>query len=133
VPVCLNHPYVEATRPCAQCARPFCDGCTVEITGRRMCQECKAWAVVGVVQRPQMHPLALPALLVPALGYLFCLTPITAPVGLYMGRRVLDEIRQEPHLGGRSMALAAMVVAGGTLATFLIALLAIIVFWATAR
>ena len=133
MPVCLNHPHIEQTQPCEQCGRPFCDGCLVEITGRKLCYECKAQAVAGVVRRPQMHHLAILSLLIPAIGYLMCLTPITGPIGLVMGRRVLNEIAQEPHLSGRSVALAAMVTAGGTLAAFLVAILALAVFWTTAR
>ena len=133
MPVCLNHPHVEETQPCAQCGRPFCDRCLVEITGRKLCNECKAFSVTGVVSRPERHPQAILALLIPVVGYVFCLTPVTSTIGLFMGRRVLQEIEREPNLSGRSVALAAVVVSGGTLATFAATLVAIILFWLTGR
>lgn len=122
---CTFHPHAEETTACSDCGRPFCEQCLAAILGRKLCRDCKAIAVEGVVRRPQRHPQALLALVIPIVGYATCLLiPITSLIGLAMGSRVLRELRDEPHLSGRSLALAAMVVSGGTLAAWITAVAA---------
>jgi hypothetical protein len=38
---CVNHPTTETDHTCAQCGRPFCDACLVEILGQRYCGPCR--------------------------------------------------------------------------------------------
>lgn len=91
--------------------------------GRRLCAECKATALVSVYERPTQHPLAAMSLIVPVVGYLLCLPiPLTSAAGLVISRKVLRELREQPHLTGRSVALAGLVVSGGTLGTWVLAL-----------
>lgn len=125
MPACSNHPQIEASAPCGHCGRSFCDGCLVDLIGQRLCEACKGRLVSGITTRPQQHPLALPALLVPTLGYLACGLPVlvTSPIGLLLGMRVLRELRDRPHYTGRTLALAGMVISGGTLAAFVIAMI----------
>jgi hypothetical protein len=129
IPTCLNHPNVEATAPCAHCRRPFCSSCLVELVGRRLCAECKETALSNLLLSRQRHPQALPALIVPIIGMLtFVLLPITSSVGLWLGWQALRDIRAEPRYAGRTLALAGMVVSGATLADWLIALIATLLF-----
>lgn len=105
----------------------------MDIVGRRLCEECKAHVIGGMAGRSLQHPLALAALLVPTLGYMATCgvgTLVTSPIGLVLGLRVLRELREAPHLSGRSLALAGLVVSGGTLATVVIAMVATLVMWA---
>jgi hypothetical protein len=99
--------------------------------GQGLCADCKALAVQGVIQRKARHPLALLALFVPIMGYVLCspaMVPITGPAGLYLGWKVLRELAEQPHLSGRSAALAGMVIGGGTLGVWLLAVLTLAVF-----
>ena len=125
VTACIYHPNIEESAPCDRCGRYFCDQCLVAILGRTLCGECKTSLVAGTVERAQRHPLAIVALVVPVVGYASCvLVPITSPLGLYLGWKVMRELRDRPHLSGRTLALAAMVISGGTLGTFLVGLTA---------
>jgi hypothetical protein len=93
--------------------------------GSQLCLDCKAKSLVSVYERRTQHPLAAMSLIVPIAGYLLCLPiPITSVVGLWLSRKVLRELGEQPHLAGRSVALAALVVSGGTLGTWLVALTA---------
>lgn len=129
MPTCINHPAIEETVECGGCNRPFCEQCVVQILGRQLCGECKTTALQGAFQRPAAHPLAVISLAVPVAGYLLCVPiPITSTLGLWLGWRVLRELELQPHLSGRGPALAALVVSGSTLATWVIALIATIWF-----
>ena len=127
---CINHPHIEETRPCTKCGRPFCDQCLAELMGQRLCADCKAEAVQGAFVQPRQHPLAVVALVVPIVGYAACcvLVPITSPVGLYLGWKVLREVREQGQYSGGSAALAAIVVSAGTLGVFLLAVVATFFF-----
>jgi hypothetical protein len=134
VPTCVYHPQVEETVPCAGCGRPFCENCLAEIMGQRLCADCKSRMVQGVQEaghRRQQHPLALSSVLVPVLGYIFTcalLVPLTSLIGLYLGSRVLRETGQQEGYSGRSIALAGMVISGGTLFTWVVAVIALVLF-----
>ncbi len=42
MPVCLNHPHVQATHFCAACHKPLCDSCSLQINGEVFCsEECR--------------------------------------------------------------------------------------------
>jgi hypothetical protein len=118
---CTAHPQIDETAPCAGCGRPFCESCLAEILGRRLCADCKQHAVQNITRRPQQHPLALWSVLVPAIGYFLCLVPVTSSIGLYLSWKTLRELRDAPHLSGRSAALAGMVISAGSLGTLLLA------------
>lgn len=119
MPVCVVHPHIEQTLPCDGCALPFCEQCLADIMGQRLCEHCKLSAVHGMVQARKPHPLAVWSILVPAIGYMLCFfLPISGLAGLYLGSRVLAEIREQPHYSGRSAALLGMVIGGGHVATW---------------
>lgn len=122
---CQIHTDVETSLACERCARPFCERCLTAILGQRLCVDCKQEAVQSLLTPRHRHPQALLALLVPLVGYATCvLTPITSAIGLLIGTRVLREMRAQPQWGGRSIALAGVVVSGGTLAAWVLAVLA---------
>ena len=125
MPTCLHHPDIEAELTCDRCGRPFCERCVVAILGQRVCTGCKQESVQNLLQPRRHHPQALLSLVVPVVGYATCaLTPITSLIGLYVGYKVLREMREQPQWSGRWIALAGMVVSGGTLAAWMIALVA---------
>jgi hypothetical protein len=127
---CVNHPAAETLQTCQDCGRPFCDRCLVTLMGTQRCETCKEAAVRGVSVRPARHPLAAMSLVIPVAGYFLCLPiPITSAVGLWLGRKVLRDLERQPHLSGRGAALAAIVVSGGTLVTWMIALAATLYLW----
>lgn len=116
------------------CGRPFCAQCLAEIMGQKLCGECKLQSVTGVVEQRRQHPLALLSLVVPIAGYVTCVgIPFTSGLGIYLGWKVMREIREKPHLSGHSVALAGIVVSGGVLATWLVALVASLILYITSR
>ena len=73
---CSNHPRIEATSTCAECARSFCAACTVELDQRNWCRECLARIVAGTGAGARVHPgwrkLAAALLsIVPGAGHMF--------------------------------------------------------------
>ena len=144
---CPNHPAEEAVQPCGRCQRPFCDRCRVELVGQQLCQECKAVylsellgpaagvpADFGAVPpaRRVMHPHAMLGLVVPVLGSatFFC-SPVTGLIGLWLSARALREINANPIYQGRTVALVGVVVSGGILGTWILALAATLLFRVT--
>ena len=104
--------------------------------GRSLCYDCKVGNTQGLVEQRQSHPMAAITLLIPILGYVLCapvLIPFTSVAGLIMGNRVLQEVRERPHYSGRSAALMGMVLSGGMLGIWLVALLAMLVMYGTSR
>ena len=103
--------------------------------GQSFCFDCKEQVTVGVVERRERHPLVIIALLVPIIGYALCapLLPITSLIGLLLGLRVLKELRERPNYTGRSAALAALVISGGTLATWVVGVLAMLTYYMGVR
>ena len=94
-----------------------------------LCAECKDTALGHLLVSRQRHPQALPALIVPIIGLLTCIfLPIASSVGLWLGWRALRDIRAEPRYSGRTLALAGMVLSGATLADWIIALIATLIF-----
>lgn len=108
----------------------------MEILGTRLCEECKTEALaalsggaVGVLDARVRHPHALLSLVIPIVGYATCLLiPLTSTVGLVLGARALREIQAQPRYAGRTLALAGLVVSGGTLGTWVVALVATLLF-----
>lgn len=127
---CTNHPYAADAQPCESCGQPFCEHCRVEIMGRQLCSACKQGAVAGIMERKRQHPLALWSLLTPLGGYLLCgfLVPITGPLGIYLGTKVLREIEAQGTWGGRSLALAGIATSVGTLLPWVLSVIAIVLF-----
>jgi hypothetical protein len=103
--------------------------------GRAFCFDCKGEVTLGVTERRERHPLVIIALVVPIIGYLLCspLLPITSLVGLWLGSRVLRELKERPYYTGRSAALAALVISGGTLATWVVGVLAMLAYYLGVR
>ena len=73
---CSNHPKTDAAATCANCGRPFCGACTVELDERSWCRECLAGIVAKTGQGARAHPgwrkLAAALLsVVPGAGHMF--------------------------------------------------------------
>jgi len=107
--VCVNHPDLIATQNCAQCARPFCDNCLVELEGARYCGTCKNNRVRDL-QRVESYKLPGEALTYSIVG-LFCFGIILEPMALIKSNQALKEIAANPSLPGREKAVAARWIA----------------------
>jgi hypothetical protein len=73
---CVNHPKVEATATCAECGKPCCSSCTVELDHRAWCRDCLSRIVAGRGTGARVHPgwrkLAAGCLsIVPGAGHMF--------------------------------------------------------------
>ena len=53
---CSNHPRVEATATCAECGKPFCASCVVELDHRTWCRDCLARIVARTGAGARVHP-----------------------------------------------------------------------------
>jgi uncharacterized membrane protein YccC len=75
------------------------------------------------------EPSAIPAMVVGIIavaGGMMCYLPILAsPVALVLGRRSLNAIRRQPHLGGRGEAMAGFVL--GIIGTCMLALVVLVI------
>ena len=66
-------------------------------------------------------------------GGMMCYLPIfVSPVALFMGRKSLNAINAQPHLGGRGEAMAGFVlgIIGTCLIVFMLLIIGAIIFWA---
>jgi len=85
---CFYHPRKRAVVPCDRCGRFLCGLCQVDFLGQNWCPQCvQAGSQKGELaqldaQRTLYDNLALMLATVPLL--VFVLTPITAPVTLYL-------------------------------------------------
>ena len=73
---CINHPNTAATADCAECGRPFCAGCIVELDQRSWCRDCLSRIVSRTGAGARVHPgwrkLAAALLsIVPGAGHMF--------------------------------------------------------------
>jgi TM2 domain-containing membrane protein YozV len=73
---CSNHPDIESERTCAECGRPFCEDCSIELDQRSWCRECLARIVAKTGSGARVHPgwrkLAAALLsIIPGAGHMF--------------------------------------------------------------
>jgi hypothetical protein len=73
---CSNHPRAEAGAQCAECGKPFCAACTVELDHRAWCRDCLTRIVSATGAGARVHPgwrkLAAGLLsVVPGAGHMF--------------------------------------------------------------
>ncbi|HYW84418.1 MAG TPA: hypothetical protein VFB30_14250 [Spirochaetia bacterium] len=73
---CINHPKMEAAADCAECGRPFCAACIVELDQRSWCRDCLSRIVSRTGAGARVHPgwrkLAAALLsIVPGAGHMF--------------------------------------------------------------
>jgi hypothetical protein len=73
---CSNHPGIDALATCAECGRPFCEDCSIELDQRSWCRECLARIVAKTGTGARAHPgwrkLAAALLsIVPGAGHMF--------------------------------------------------------------
>jgi hypothetical protein len=73
---CTNHPRVESTGSCAECGKPFCGACAVELDHRPWCRDCLARILANRGAGSRAHPgwrkLAAALLsIVPGAGHMF--------------------------------------------------------------
>ena len=73
---CANHPRVDSVAQCAECGKPICSACRVELDHRGWCRDCLTRIVASRGAGARVHPgwrkLAAALLsLVPGAGHMF--------------------------------------------------------------
>jgi TM2 domain-containing membrane protein YozV len=73
---CSNHPKTAAVATCAECGRPFCAECSIELDQRSWCRDCLARIVSKRGTDARVHPgwrkLAAALLsIIPGAGHMF--------------------------------------------------------------
>ncbi len=73
---CTNHPRTESAAACAECGRPFCADCTIELDHRTWCRDCLSRIVARTGAGARVHPgwrkLAAGCLsIIPGAGHMF--------------------------------------------------------------
>ncbi len=73
---CTNHPRVEATGTCAECGKPYCSACTLDLDHRAWCRDCLSRILARRGTGSRVHPgwrkLAAGLLsVVPGAGHMF--------------------------------------------------------------
>jgi TM2 domain-containing membrane protein YozV len=71
---CSNHPKIDAPYTCADCSKPLCRECAVEVAGRRYCQESLERILGRAVGRSRWRTSRLIAALlsiVPGAGHMY--------------------------------------------------------------
>jgi hypothetical protein len=73
---CTHHPRVEAVATCAECGKPLCGACVVELDERTWCRDCLARIVAKSGAGARVHPgwrkLAAALLsIIPGAGHMF--------------------------------------------------------------
>ncbi len=118
--LCHQHPDRETELACDGCGRSFCESCLVGILGRTLCEECKFVAVKGVTAPRRRHPNATLVMVLPIVGYITHLALFTGPIGLYLGRKMLTEVSEDPNYTGRTLAMVGMMVSGASLVAWIV-------------
>jgi hypothetical protein len=73
---CVNHPRAEAAATCAECGRPFCAECSVELDHRQWCRDCLSRLVARSGEGARVHPgwrklTAALLSIIPGAGHMF--------------------------------------------------------------
>jgi hypothetical protein len=127
--VCFNHETVPKREVCADCGLSFCAECITLFRGQMLCGPCKNYLVKKLQRAPRISGWALTSMataLLTAPG-LFCLMPIGRSMGgaswltllalvphglaIALGMLALRQADSDPRLGGRSQAIAGIVIA----------------------
>src|SRR4051794_7384808 len=109
-PDCVYHAGVHSAEACQACGWPFCEGCLVEFQGRRLCGGCKNGALASMVnQKPRPNSDARDAFIMALLG-MVVLGVILQPLALIRGTRALKKCKEDPSLGDRWRATAAVAI-----------------------
>ena len=73
---CYYHPEVEAIATCTNCGKAICSTCSVNVSGRVVCQSCIALGNIDSARTSapkQNNPLAMVSLIIGILGLVGCL------------------------------------------------------------
>jgi hypothetical protein len=73
---CANHARAEATGTCAECGKPFCAACSIELDHRTWCRDCLARIVARTGTGARVHPgwrklVAAVLSVIPGAGHMF--------------------------------------------------------------
>lgn len=126
---CLYHAAVASEAVCADCKNGLCRDCLVQFQGQPLCAPCKNQRVKALQKPPATSQLALVSLLLALFtGPLaFCLHPLGAKfsfqrlsiwallpqfVALGLGIWALSMTEKNRRLGGKSLAVSAVITAG---------------------
>jgi hypothetical protein len=119
---CQNHGLQAATATCSGCAEAFCTNCVVAIRGVQYCGGCKQLALPdSAVAITSQSEEALKALRIAILS-IFCFGFIMGPIAIVSAVKAHQEIGNNPAIGGKGKAKAAIVIASTALLFSLIGL-----------
>jgi hypothetical protein len=125
---CFNHSEIASQQTCADCGVGFCTACVISLQGQTLCGPCKNFRLRSLQRPSQVSALAIVALAlglvaapmglfcfssmmmagkVPVLGYMGTLFPLLT---LVMGFLALKQIESNPRLGGRALAITAVLI-----------------------
>ena len=130
-PACINHPAEPAAGVCSACACAFCEGCLVELLGRRMCGPCRDTHLAQMQNRPenfeQMMELAAKRVSVEhrneyAQGAFYLGLASLLPCGgqfigvaaVILGILGLRACLKDPDVPGRAYSIAGIVLGAGS-------------------
>lgn len=123
---CLNHAQLASKKTCHDCGEAFCNDCVVEVEGETLCGPCKNFRVRSWQQPPRVSGFALFSVLVALVAGLLgtlavansasptmCLIALLPQAGaLVLGGIGLRAVERNPSLGGRSLAITGILMAG---------------------
>lgn len=122
---CLNHNQLPSRTTCRDCGEAFCSDCVIEVEGDTLCGPCKNFRVRSWQQPPRVSGFALFSVLVALVG-LFGILAVRSNVSttlciiallpqalaLTLGGMGLRAVERNPALGGRSLAITGVLLAG---------------------
>ncbi len=104
---CTRHPGVPAALDCDHCRRPYCPNCVVRFRGRTACAGCKTRESGREQIRERFHAPA-DALAWSMVGFFCCF--LLQIVTIIRAARALKEIKRDPQLPGKGLAITALVI-----------------------
>ncbi len=111
---CFYHPHKKAVVPCEDCGRFLCALCDLEIDGRHVCPSCveiarQAGKSLHTGNERVLHDQVAASVVL--IGMFVGVSPITAPVALFMVIRYWNEPKRSPVPRSRSLLVVAGLLA----------------------
>lgn len=123
---CLNHTHLPSQTTCTDCGEAFCNDCVLEVDSQTVCGPCKNFRIRAWQQPPRVSGFALFSVFLALVAGLFgavavsngasptmCLIALLPHVGaMLLGGLGLRSVEKHPELGGRSLAITGILMAG---------------------
>jgi len=102
---CFNHPDKEAIRICSICGKAICQQCSVDVSGRLVCQFCLSSGKVTRVHSQLVNPtnnLAITSFVLGILG--LCGGIFFSIPAWILGQQAMKQIQENPNQEGAQLA-----------------------------